>query len=339
MVCQAHSNIMPPFVLGAILGGALALFLRPHVANVVRKHLVKKSWDLHLAGKQVEMEVLWDTHLMHEFSDMKDVALTLNTLTENPYVNHVPTLIGGGGSSGGKDELQYFYANHFHFANPRIDMTRISRTVGSHQIVDEIVLSLNHTDVIDWLAPGVAPTGRHVEFPLVAIVGFEENEKGDLKIAREQIYWDQATVLFQMGVLSSSSVCKIDISTLDITGIEQAKKVINPESIQSNELLKRKGSWLLKQNSPPINGPITVEGSAVEEENDVNGGKNERRQTEDKLLLSMASEVQSAHAKDKQEKWDAAKEEAAKKEEQEVKETPADKKTQEQFSRLGDKEL
>ena len=130
-----------------------------------------------------------------------------------------------------------------------MDITVISRTVGKDQIVDEMVISLNHTGVIDWLAPGVAPTGRFIEFPLVAVVRFEEDKKGELKIAREHIYWDQASVLLQLGVLSSSSVCKIDISTLDITGIQQAKKLLDPESIPSNELLRRHGTWVHKQNS------------------------------------------------------------------------------------------
>lgn len=240
---------MPPVIVSAAIGGAIALILRPHVMNVARTRLIKKSWDFHLPAKQIEMETLWEKHLMHGFSSIKDVAETLSTMSDNPYVNHVPTLIGGGGTSDGKDELQYFYANHFHFANVPINTTLISRTIGHNQIVDEMVVSLNHTEVIDWLAPGVTPTGHHIEFPTVAVVGFEEDIKGDLKISRENIYWDQATVLLQMGVLSSSSVCKIDISTLDITGVEQAKKVIDPASTPSNELLRRKGSWLFKKSA------------------------------------------------------------------------------------------
>ena len=258
MFVKKKGKDMPPIIISAAVGGILALILRPHVINIARMRLIKKSWDLHLPAKQLEMEALWDKHLMHGFSSIKDVAETLSTMSDNPYVNHVPTLIGGGGVVDGKEELQYCYANHFHFTNVPINTTLISRTIGHNQIVDEMVVSLNHTDVIDWLAPGVAPTGHRIEFPTVAVVGFEEDIKGDLKIARENIYWDQATVLLQMGVLSSSSVCKIDINTLDITGVEQAKKVLDPASTPSNELLRRKGAWLFKR-SPKLDRPNLTE--------------------------------------------------------------------------------
>jgi len=104
---------MPPFIVaGAVLGGVLALILRPHVVNVARTYLIKKSWDLHLEARQFQMEALWDTHLLHEFSNMKDVAATLNTMGDTPYVNHVPTMIGG------IKVLQYFYSNHFYLCEP-----------------------------------------------------------------------------------------------------------------------------------------------------------------------------------------------------------------------------
>ena len=105
----------------------------------------------------------------------------------------MPTLTGGVGH----DQLKRFYKYHFIGGNPPdTGMTPVSRTVGADQIVDEMIFSFTHTSEIDWMLPGIAPTGRKVEVPLVAIVKFEDG-----KVAHEHIYWDQASVLVQIGKL------------------------------------------------------------------------------------------------------------------------------------------
>jgi carboxymethylenebutenolidase len=112
-------------------------------------------------------------------------------------------------------------------------MTAVSRTVGADQIVDEMIFSFTHTTEVDWLLPGVPPTGRKVEIPLVAIVRFV----GD-KVAHEHIYWDQASVLVQVGLL--------DPKGLPTAGVETARKVVD-NSLPSNELMKR---WSSSANRP-----------------------------------------------------------------------------------------
>jgi carboxymethylenebutenolidase len=62
------------------------------------------------------------------------------------------------------------------------------------------------------MLPNIAPTGKQVEIPLVVIVGFSNG-----KISHEHIYWDQASVLVQLGLL--------DPKGLPINGIETAKKM------------------------------------------------------------------------------------------------------------------
>ena len=94
-------------------------------------------------------------------------------------------------------------------------MTSVSRTVGEDQVVDEIVISFTHTTVIDWLLPGVEPTGKAVEMAVAVIVGFKSG-----KISHEHIYWDQADVLLQIGLL--------DPAGLPVIGAESARKVLNP---------------------------------------------------------------------------------------------------------------
>ena len=96
-------------------------------------------------------------------------------------------------------------------------MIDVSRTVGENRLVDEMVISFTHTIEMPWILPGVAPTGRHVEVPLVAIVGFRDG-----KLAHENIYWDQASVLKQIGLLSDSN--------LPVYGAETARKVLELQS-------------------------------------------------------------------------------------------------------------
>ena len=112
-------------------------------------------------------------------------------------------------------------------------MTSVSRTVGDASIVDEVLISFTHTQKIDWLLPGVPPTGRKVEIPLVAIVRFEDG-----KVAHDHIYWDQASVLVQVGLL--------DPAGLPVAGAATAQKVLDA-SLPSNELMPR---WAASEGKP-----------------------------------------------------------------------------------------
>jgi len=124
----------------------------------------------------------------------------------------------------GFDELRRFYDNHFIPRLPRdTRIVPVSRTVGPDRVVDELLFCFTHTCEIDFMVPGIAPTGKYVEVPLVAIVEF----RGD-KIYNEHIYWDQASMLLQLGVLSSDG--------LPIAGIDTARK-LKGEPIPSNALI------------------------------------------------------------------------------------------------------
>jgi len=155
---------------------------------------------------------LWEEHTKHEFST-RDTEATLATMVEDAYVNHVPVLTGGCG----KHALRQFYSRDFiPSMPPDTALMPISRTVGEDQIVDEMIFSFTHTQEMPWMLPGIAPTNRKVEVPLVAIVKF----RGD-KLAHEHIYWDQASVLKQVGLLNDPK--------LPVYGVETARKVANPQ--------------------------------------------------------------------------------------------------------------
>src|SRR5271168_345428 len=162
------------------------------------------------AAHQDNLVRLWEEHLRHEF-ETKSTADTLATMVEDAYVNHIPVMTGGVG----RTALRAFYATHFiPKMPPDMAMTPVSRTIGEDQLVDEMVIRFTHTIEMDWMLPGIAPTGRPVEVPLVVIVRFRDG-----KLAHEHIYWDQASVLKQLGLLTDPA--------LPVVGAESADKVVN----------------------------------------------------------------------------------------------------------------
>jgi carboxymethylenebutenolidase len=163
-----------------------------------------------------DLGAIFDNHVKCEFED-HDVDATMKTMVKEPYVHHVPTLTGGIGYEG----VYNFYKNDFVGKMPDdTKIVRVSRTVGKDQVVDELIISFTHNREIKIMLPGIPPTGRHVELPLVVVMKFNS----DNKIAHEHIYWDQASILAQIGLLDSK--------TLPVYGIEQTRKLLEISSQQ-----------------------------------------------------------------------------------------------------------
>ncbi|HXI25598.1 MAG TPA: dienelactone hydrolase family protein [Pyrinomonadaceae bacterium] len=180
----------------------------------------------HLAGEgfanaQKVLSDRWDEHVKYEFAT-RDTEDTLMTMVADAYVNHVPVMTGGVGH----DQLREFYSQRFiPQMPPDTSMTPVSRTIGVERVVDEMVFEFTHTIKMDWMLPGVEPTNQHVKIPLIVVVHFRDG-----KLAHEHIYWDQASVLAQLGL--------IDAGALPIAGVETAEKVLNP-GLPANELMGR----------------------------------------------------------------------------------------------------
>jgi carboxymethylenebutenolidase len=176
-----------------------------------------------LSSDQQAMSDLWDEHMRSEF-ETSSVEATLETRVEDPYVNHVPVMTGGVGL----DEVRTFYAERFIPQQPpEVEITPVSRTVGNDRVVDALIYAFTHDIEMDWMMPGVPPTGKRIEVPMAVVVEFRDG-----KIASsEHIYWDQATVLMQAGL--------IDGEKLPISGAESARKILDPASAPSNGLLHR----------------------------------------------------------------------------------------------------
>jgi carboxymethylenebutenolidase len=185
------------------------------------------SKELRMEGR--DLIALWEAHCRCEF-ETRDADATMATMVPEPYVNHIPTMTGGVGH----EQLKRFYKYHFIGVNPPdFHLTPVSRTVGTDSLVDEFIVRFTHTIEMDWLLPGVPPTGRAVEIPTVAIVKFH----GD-KLVHEHIYWDQASVLVQLGLL--------DPAGLPIAGVEAARKVVD-QTLPSNGIMTR---WEASKNKP-----------------------------------------------------------------------------------------
>lgn len=157
---------------------------------------------------------VWQQHLYAEFA-AKDVGMALSTMTEDPYVVCVPVGRGGYGLAG----VRRFYAEEFLPCNPAdMKLTPIAQTIADGTLVEESVISFTHDIAMPWLLPNVAPTGRVVEFGMVGVISF----RGD-KICSERLYWDQATLLVQLGL--------IDPKTPSVCGAEAAKLLLDPSKL------------------------------------------------------------------------------------------------------------
>jgi carboxymethylenebutenolidase len=168
-----------------------------------------------------DLGAVFDEHVRAEF-ELRDAAATIDTMAPQPYLNHVPVATG----ASGRDALHAFYRDRFIPSwAADTEVVPISRTVGDDRIVDELLVRFTHSQPMPFNLPGVAPTGRRVELAHVVVVGFENG-----KVAYEHVYWDQASLLVQVGLL--------DPKTVPALGAFQAHKLLD-RNLPSNELIER----------------------------------------------------------------------------------------------------
>lgn len=162
-----------------------------------------------------KIKAIWQEHTRCEF-ELRDAEATMATMTDDPQVNHVPTLMGGKGY----EAVYQFYKHQFIPTLPTdYDIKTISCTIDEEHLVEEQVLRFAHNCPVNFMLPNIEPTGKTIIVPLVVIVRVQ-NEK----VASENIYWDQATVLQQLGWIENK--------TWPITGAEQAQAVLaDPNNI------------------------------------------------------------------------------------------------------------
>ena len=172
------------------------------------------------AGEQ-KLDDVWNEHLRAEFSTHNPDE-TIVTMSANPLINQVPVMIGGDG----REQVYEFYTKYFLPQIPAdAEMVPVSLTIGQGRLVNEMIFRFTHTISMDWMLPGIPPTGKRVEIAMVVVVQFD----GD-KMAHEHLYWDQASVLVQLGLLQPGS--------LPVVGAEAARSVLD-RSIPLNALIHR----------------------------------------------------------------------------------------------------
>ena len=199
-----------------------------------------------------DLGAVFDAHIEREFAD-QDVDATMKTMVPEPYVYCVPVATGAFGGQ----EVRRFYSEHFINQIPKdATVTPISRTIGKDQVVDEIIVSFTHDTQWDYLLPGIPPTGKHVELPHVVVMKFENG-----KVAHEHVWWDQASLLVQVGLL--------DPANLPVAGAEQARELLRAaegRSIENAEAIAEAAVFLASDESKHITGQEFRVGSQSDRE-------------------------------------------------------------------------
>jgi hypothetical protein len=190
---------------------------------------VRKGFNI-----ETDLERVRETFAALSFGSQESSA-TVESIMQDAYVNNSPTSTGGIGQR----ELYHFYHDFFMTGNPPSMATRlISRTIGVDRAVDEMVVSFKHTQEMPWILPGVPPTGKAVQIAIVSIIAVRGG-----KLVSEHVYWDQASVLVQIGALDPSNISKAMSSKgckkLPIVGAEAAKKILDVDKVETNNLITK----------------------------------------------------------------------------------------------------
>lgn len=154
---------------------------------------------------RTDMVELWEQHTHYEFA-CRDADLAVSTMVPEARVMHLPTMSG----AFGRDALRAYYADVFIPGQPPdTELDLIARSIGDDVVVDECIMRLTHDREVPQLLPGVAPTGVSLEVAFVVIVKF----RCSLMLS-ETLYWDQAQVLRQAGLLSAAALPLPDTSDI-----------------------------------------------------------------------------------------------------------------------------
>ncbi|KAI1800782.1 hypothetical protein F4811DRAFT_537179 [Daldinia bambusicola] len=203
------------------------------------------SWSRSLATarrafrRDVDLERVLEQNVESKFYNRHlQQAISTYSTHKNPHVTYVPTLTGAIGS----EELQRFYSEFFIDKNPQsLKLTLLSRTIGADRVVDELHVAFKHTQDMPWILPGVPPTNKKVEILVVSIVTLRGG-----KLYHEHVYWDQASVLVQVGLLDPKAVPKnaseAGVKRLPVIGRRAARSVLvgydeGDEGEATNELI------------------------------------------------------------------------------------------------------
>lgn len=205
-------------------------------------------------GKEVDLEKGWEEHQEGMDVVISGVGLRLTcsgkffssnmSTAMDPFTDHItpaatytPTMSGGIGPNA----LSRFYQENFlNNLPPSMRLRLISRTIGADRVVDELYASFMHTHEIPWMLPGVPPTNKKIEIVIVSIASMKAG-----KLHSEHVYWDQASVLVQAGLLDPKLVPDgaQGVERLPVVGKESARRILHENTetgdVYHNKLIKR----------------------------------------------------------------------------------------------------
>jgi len=177
-----------------------------------------------------DLEQVWDAHVTAEFED-KDADAAVATMCDDASLLHVPVATGARGA----DQLRRFYAEIFIPSWPDdTDVVPVSRTVGETRLVDELLVQGTHDRPMPFWLPGVEPTGRRFELAHAAVITFRDG-----LIESEHIYWDQASLLVQLGLFDPTYRAGTGGGeSPPVLGVAQTRAYTDP-TYPLNELIER----------------------------------------------------------------------------------------------------
>lgn len=145
-------------------------------------------------GMQVlmrQMEELWDRFCSDLF-DRRDADAAAGALAAGGTVREIPS---GAGGTGGDDVHRYLAEDLLPHLPADLARERLSRTIDTRKLVDEVEFTFTHDRELPWLLPGVAPTGRSATVLAVSLVRIRQNRIDSLRTL-----WDEAGLRRALGV-------------------------------------------------------------------------------------------------------------------------------------------
>jgi carboxymethylenebutenolidase len=150
-----------------------------------------------IGPEHVDIETVWDDHISATFSGCETGVQTAGATS----TLCMPTLVAGIR----EEQLRKFYESKVAGSPASLKMQLVNRIVGSDKIVDEMVVKFTHTCEVPWMLPGVVATGKEVEVLVVWMVMVRGG-----RVVHERLYWDQAGVLVQLGLIETAGLPVVD---------------------------------------------------------------------------------------------------------------------------------
>lgn len=192
-------------------------------------------------NKYVDLEPIvqdyWTAKYEDDIPERASMSVVTKMSQNSPHVTILPTLQGGVG----RKKLEEFYREFFVPSLVEDFKIRlVSRTMGVDRVVDEMIVSFTHSDEVDWILPGLQATDKFVEIAMVSVVAIRGG-----KLVSEHMYWDQASVLAQVGLLDPKLIPKSfrnsGLKRLPVVGAEASKQIVQPQQQRYNKLLHEHG--------------------------------------------------------------------------------------------------